>query len=74
MLCRNCAHRDGCRKRLRFEAAVDAAYFQAGEAPEEPLTFITCDGSILKWTSATGISAEKCGDYSPTPESDQESF
>ncbi len=74
MLCASCTHRVSCRKRLRFEAAVDAAYFQAGEVPEEPLTFTTCDGSILVWTSATGISAERCGDYSPAPDGVQESF
>lgn len=63
MLCATCTKIKECRKKKRFEYAVESTYLQQGVIPDEPLTFQTCDGAILIWTPETGISAKHCGDY-----------
>lgn len=63
MLCPTCDKIHTCKKKKRFEYAVESTYLQAGEIPEEPLTFNACDGSILIWKPETGIVAEFCVDY-----------
>ncbi len=63
MLCATCTKNGKCRKKEKFEDAVESTYLQQGVIPEEPLEFDTCDGAFLVWTPETGISAKYCSDY-----------